>query len=173
MLKFLIVTIGLIGTISCNKETNKDKCEDCVINTYKCDKEGGEIRWKTNGENEVVSAGYFSANQGGPTQTQQHFDFAGNFESCGGDFSGSTDLSIKKFGVGLFSFYYTVLYTKDFCGEKTLLSSSKSDDYLEITRYDGKTADGKFLLQEKTGGATQCKPDVWMAEGTFSNIPVY
>lgn len=166
----------LVCVLSCNKDNTQDKCEDCVIKTYECEKEGGEIRWKTNGEQEVVSSGYFYANQGGINETQQVFNFAGNLYLCSADFEGSTRLSTKKFGVGVFSYYTASVEIKDFCGERASVSASSftsSSDYIEITKFDGKKADGKFFISQITGGATQCKPDRWMVEGMFKEIPVY
>ena len=144
-----------------------------MYSLFDCERAGGEIKWVVNGKNEVKSSGYFTANSGSVNNKQQLFDFAGEFLDCFGDFTGSTRSTDQSFGVGRFRFYVASLETKDYCDKQTSIVSTNFEDYIEITEYDGKKANGNFRLTERTGGATQCKPDEWVVIGSFSNIPVY
>lgn len=176
--KYLYLSIVFISFLlfnSCGKNESNKKCDDCVVTIYECDKEGGEVRWKVNGKNEVSSGGYFFANQGetlSPPETQHILKFAGNLEHCFPDINGSTNRSALKFGKGEFSFYIISVNFKDFCGEDSGIGGSLKGKLI-ITSYDGFNAGGTFNMEQTTGGATQCKPDLWTVVGTFKNVPVY
>jgi len=172
---YVTICVYFLFLASCGKAEEKNKCDECVIKLYNCGSEGGEVRWTVNGKNEVVSAGYFTANQGSwgfPPQTQQYFNFAGDFSLCDADISGSTASSDKVFSVGSFRWYIPTARFKDFCGKSVSIGGGQNG-FLEITSYDGLKASGKFYMHQKTGGATQCKPDEWEIEGSFKDIPVY
>jgi len=173
MKNYFIFLLSLFTVGSCNKDNLKSKCEECLYSNYDCERAGGEIKWKVNGKSEVRSSGYFKANIGSVNSKQQHFDFGGEFLDCFGDFTGSTKSSDESFGVGIFRFYIGNLKTRDFCEKSKSIISTNFQDFMEITKYDGKNASGNFRLTERTGGATQCMPDEWIVVGTFSNIPVY
>jgi hypothetical protein len=167
---FLFFISSLFMMLSCGKDDNKKKCDDCLATNYSCDREGGEIRWTVNGQNEIKTSGYITANQGGTNNIYNTFSFSGNFSNCIEDIQGSTKSSKFEFEVGEYDLYYMSVWITDFCGSETVVGN---EGFIEVESYDGKNASGIFGIYERTPGATQCKPDWWEIEGTFTNVPVY
>lgn len=167
---FVFFIGSLFMLLSCSKDDNKKKCDDCIVTSYNCEREGGEIKWTINGKDEIKTSGYFTANQGGTNNIQHFINFAGNFSNCTEDIQGSTKSSKLGFGVGEYDFYAISAWIKDFCGAETVVGD---EGFIEVESYDGKNASGVFGIYDRTAGATQCKPDWWEIEGTFTNVPVY